>query len=91
MLVPFLLVFVIFYLLIFRPQQKQQKQRKAMLEQLKRGDEVVTSGGIHGKVTEFRDANSVSLQVAANVVLRVDRTHIQTVLSPPEPAKTNGK
>ena len=91
MLVPFLLVFVIFYLLIFRPQQKQQKQKKAMLEQLKRGDEVVTAGGIYGKVADFRDANSVALQIAANVTIRIDRAQIQTVLSPPEPVKANGK
>jgi preprotein translocase subunit YajC len=78
---PLILVFVIFYFLIFRPQQRQQKARKEMLGALKRGDQVITNGGIHGKITELHDSYAM-LQVASNVVMKLDRSQINTVLNP---------
>lgn len=82
MFLPLIIVFVIFYLLIFRPQQKQQKLKRQMLSQLKRGDEVVTNGGIYGKITDLTD-NTVMLQVANNVTIKVDRSQVNTVLNQP--------
>lgn len=81
MFLPLVVVFVIFYLLIFRPQQKQQKLKKQMLADLKRGDEVVTNGGIYGKITDLSDTFAM-LQVANNVTLKVDRSQINTVINP---------
>lgn len=72
-------VVVIFWFLILRPQQKQQKQRMQMLNDLKRGDEVVTNGGIYGKIVEIKDDGIVMLQVANNVTLKFDRNQIGLV------------
>jgi len=77
-LMPLLLMFVIFYFLLIRPQQKRAKEHKALLESLRRGDEVVTSGGIHGKVTAVTD-ETVTLEVAPNVKIRVAKGAVATV------------
>ncbi|GAB4257878.1 preprotein translocase subunit YajC [Deferrisoma sp.] len=77
-LLPLILMFVIFYVLLIRPQQKRQKEHKAMLEALQRGDEVITSGGIHGKVTGVTD-EAVTLEIAPNVKIRVSKPAIATV------------
>lgn len=89
MFLPLVVVFVIFYLLIFRPQQKQQKLKKKMLSELKRGDEIITNGGLYGKITDIQDT-FVMLQVAGNVVIKVDRSQVNTVRLPQE-AKTGQK
>lgn len=88
MFLPLAIVFVIFYFLIFRPQQKQQKLKKKMLSELKRGDEIITNGGIYGKVTDLQDA-FVMLQIANNVVIKVDRSQVNTVRG--VEAKTDSK
>lgn len=91
MFIPFISVIVIMYFLIIRPQQKQQKVRQQMLANLKRGDEVVTAGGIYGKITDLQDT-FVMVQVAANVTLKVDRAQISAVTNNTavklEPAKS---
>ena len=79
MFMPLGIVFIIFYFLIFRPQQKQQKARQQMLDALKRGDEVVTNGGLYGKVTDLTDI-TVMLQITNNVTVKVDRSQIGTVV-----------
>ena len=78
MFLPLILIFIIFYFLIFRPQQKQQKLRQKMLSELKRGDEVITNGGIYGKITDLADA-FVMIQVANNVTLKLDRSQVNVV------------
>lgn len=83
MLVPFALIFVIFYFLIFRPQQKQQKRKAQMIANLKRGDDVVMENGIYGKITDINNGH-VMVQVTNNVTLKVDRARIGVVLSPAE-------
>jgi preprotein translocase subunit YajC len=65
-LVPILLMFVIFYLLLLRPQQQRVKQHKEMVANLRRGDTVVTSGGIIGKVTKVRDDGEIEVEIADN-------------------------
>jgi preprotein translocase subunit YajC len=77
---PLVLVFVIFYFLLIRPQQKKAKQHQEMLGRLKKNDEVMTSGGIYGKVVALTD-QMVTLEVAPNVRLRVSRSHISAVTS----------
>ena len=76
---PLLLVFVVFYMLLIRPQQKKVKEHQAMLGQLKKNDEVVTSGGIYGKVVALTDT-VVTLEVAPNVRIRINRPQISEIL-----------
>ena len=74
-LVPILLMFVVFYFLLIRPQQKKAREHQDMLANLKRGDEIVTSGGMLGKITGLDD-RMVTLEVAEKIRLRVLRSHI---------------
>jgi len=73
--VPLILIFVIFYFLLLRPQQKKAKQQKDFLSELKAGDMVITSGGLHGKITALTDA-VVTLEIADKVRVRVSRNQI---------------
>ena len=85
---PILLIFVIMYLLMIRPQQKKLKAHKAMVEALRRGDQVVTAGGMIGKVIKVDDAkNEVEVELAPNVKVRVVRSTISHVMSKTEPAE----
>jgi preprotein translocase subunit YajC len=77
--VPLVLVFVIFYLLLIRPQQKKVRQHQQILAKLKKNDEVMTSGGIYGKVVALTD-NVVTLEIAPNVRIRVHRPQISEIL-----------
>ena len=82
-MVPVLLMFVIFYFLLIRPQQKQQKEHKAFLRNLDKNQEVVTTSGIHGTVVQVKDA-TVTLRVAENVRLEFDKVsiaHLQKAVS----------
>jgi preprotein translocase subunit YajC len=72
-------MFVVFYFLLIRPQQKRAKEHKAMIEALSKGDEVVTGGGVLGRVTHL-DPNYVSVEIADKVVIKVQRPAIQAVL-----------
>ncbi len=77
---PFLLIIVIMYYLMIRPQAKRQKEKQKMLEALKKGDNVVTMGGIHGKVVGFTDDNkTVIIKVDDNVKLNIERSAINAV------------
>jgi len=77
-LVMFGLIIVVFYFFIIRPQQKRQREMKKMLDELKRGDRVITSAGIHGTVTDIDD-KTVVVQVADNVRVRFEKVAIATV------------
>lgn len=80
---PFLLIIVIMYFLMIRPQAKRQKEKQKMLEALKKGDNVVTMGGIHGKVVGFtEDGKIVIVKVDDNVKLNIDRSAISMVKQP---------
>ncbi len=78
---PMIVIFVLFYFMLIRPQMKQAKQHKAMIDALKVGDEVATAAGIVGKVTKIGD-NYVSIEIAANTVVNVQRHTVQTLLPP---------
>jgi preprotein translocase subunit YajC len=78
-LVPFILVFVIFYLLIIMPQRKKQKKHMAMVEQLKPGDRIITSGGIFGTVMGVQQ-DRIELKVAANVKIDITKSAVAVIL-----------
>jgi preprotein translocase subunit YajC len=87
---PFIVILVIMYFMVFRPQQKKLKQHQEMLNKLKRNDEVMTSGGIYGKVTEIKD-QVVTLEVAPNVRIRVNRPQISAVTTTDRSPAKEGK
>jgi preprotein translocase subunit YajC len=79
-LVPLVLIFVVFYFFMIRPQQKKQKDRESLLDTIKRGDRVVTIGGIHGTVAGIEsDKKTVLVQVADNVKIKFERTAIANI------------
>jgi len=80
---PLILIILIMYLLILRPQAKKQKERQKMLEAVKKGDQVVTAGGLHGKVVATKDDDKVLIiKVDENVKLEVERTAITSIKRP---------
>ena len=72
---PLILIFVVFYFLLIRPQQKQAKQHQAFLGDLKKGNKVITKGGIYGEITGITDT-ALTLEIADNVQIKVDRQSI---------------
>lgn len=78
-LLPIALMFVILYFLMIRPQQKRAREHATMVENLKRGDDVVTSGGIHGRIQGIAD-KILTVEIAPNVRIRLDRDQVATVL-----------
>ena len=83
--IPLILIFVIFYFFLIRPQQKKAKEHKIMVENLKKGDKVITSGGIVGKVDRIIDNEKVEIEIADNVTVEVIRgTGIQSLMSSQE-------
>ena len=86
-IIPMVLIFGIMYFLMIRPQQKKMKEHKAMVEALRRGDQVVTQGGILGKVSKVKEGESeVEVEIAEGIKVRVVRSSIAQVLSKTEPA-----
>ena len=86
-LLPFVLIFVIMYFLILRPQQKRQKQHADMVKNVRRGDTVVTSGGLVGKVTKVIDDEKVEVEVASDVRVVQMRSMLADVRAKGEPVK----
>ena len=84
---PLILIFAIMYFLLIRPQQQKVKQHKAMVEALRRGDQVVTQGGLIGKVSKVEDEGELEVELAEGVRVRVVKSTIAQVLSKTEPAK----
>ena len=83
--IPLILIFVIFYFFLIRPQQKKVKEHKAMVESLKKGDKVVTSGGITGTIQRVIDNDKVEVEIADNVTVEVIRgTGIQSLMNSQE-------
>ena len=86
--IPLILIFVIFYFFLIRPQQKKVKEHKAMVENLKRGDKVVTSAGIIGTIERIIDAERAEVFIAENVKVEVIKsTGIQALMNTPETKK----
>ena len=85
--IPLILIFVIFYFFLIRPQQKKVKEHKLMVAALKRGDEVITSGGIVGKVERIIGDDRVDLSISENVTVQVVQSTIQSLLKKPDTKK----
>ncbi|MGI9386356.1 MAG: preprotein translocase subunit YajC [Methyloligellaceae bacterium] len=86
-MIPLVLIFAVFYFLLIRPQQKKMKAHREMLGAVRRGDRVVTGGGIYGTVTKVVNDNEVVVQIADAVKVRVARGTLSEVLSKTEPVK----
>jgi len=82
--IPLILIFVIFYFFLIRPQQKKVKEHKLMVTSLKRGDEVVTSGGIIGRIERILGDDKVDLSISENVTIQVVQSTIQSLLKKPD-------
>jgi preprotein translocase subunit YajC len=82
-LFPLALMFLVFYFLLIRPQQKRTRQHKQLLENLKRGDEVITTGGIYGKITGITE-NVITLEIADNVRIKVQRENVSGLKPKPQ-------
>ena len=79
--VPLILIFVIFYFFLIRPQQKKVKDHKSMVTALKRGDEVITSGGIVGIIERVHEDDKIDLSISENVTVKVVKSTIQNLLT----------
>ena len=85
--IPIILIFVIMYFLLIRPQQKKIKEHKNMVDNLQRGDQVLTQGGIIGKITKVKEGEEIEVELAKDVKVSIIRSTIVNVLSKTEPAK----
>lgn len=84
---PLILIFVVFYFLLIRPQQKKMKEHRSMLDALRRGDRVVTGGGIVGTITKVGSDDELQVEIAEGVRVRILRSTITAVLAKTEPAR----
>lgn len=89
-LIPIILMFVIFYFLLIRPQQKKAKDHREMVGRLKKGDRIITSGGLHGRVTAVSDT-TLTLEIADRVRVKVARGNVSQVLQSSSPPQDNKK
>ena len=87
--VPLLIIFAVFWFLVIRPQTKRMKEQKLMIDNLKRGDEIVTVGGIIGKVDSIVDNNEITVKIADGVIVKMARQGVSTLLSKPDPVNEN--
>ena len=78
---PLILIFVIFYFLLIRPQQKKMKQHKEMIDKIKRGDDIITAGGVFAKVSRVIDENKIEAQISSNVKIIISRPTITSVIN----------
>ncbi len=90
-LAPLVLVFVIFYFLLIRPQMTARKKHQEMVSNVRRGDAIVTAGGIVGKITKVLDGDEVMVEVADKVTVKVVKSTISDVRTKPEPAANENK
>lgn len=86
---PLILIFIIFYFLMIRPQQKKQKKHQAMLNALTVGDEIITGGGIYGKIDKIIDQNIYLVEIASGVKIQISRNAVASKAN--EPVETKGK
>ena len=89
-LLPFVLIFVVLYFLILRPQQRRMKQQQEMIASLRRGDTVVTSGGLIGKISKVVDDRELQVEIADGIRVRVSRPSVAEVRAKGEPVKDEG-
>lgn len=87
-IVPFVAIFAIMYFLLIRPQQQRLKEHRSMVENVKRGDTVVTAGGIVGKVAKVREDGEIMVDIADNVQVRILKSTLSEVRAKGQPAET---
>ena len=85
--IPLILIFIIFYFFLIRPQQKKVKEHKAMVTSLKRGDEIITSGGLFGKIEKVYEDGNIDLLISENVIVKVVKSTIQSLANIPNTKK----
>ena len=78
---PLILIFVVFYFLLIRPQQKKMKEHKEMIDKIKRGDDIVTAGGVYGKISRVIDENKVEVEISNNLKIIISRPTISAVIN----------
>ena len=88
--IPLILMFVIFYFLLIRPQQKRSKEHRQMVSSLKKGDRIVTSGGIHGRITGLDDT-TLTVEIADKVRVKVARGNVSTMVQPASQSQSDKK
>ena len=86
-ILPIILIFGIMYFLMIRPQQKKMKEHRLMVSALRRGDQIVTQGGLIGKVTKVKEEDEVEVEISKDVKVRVVKSTVVNVLSKTEPAE----
>ncbi len=91
MFVPLILIFVVFYFLMIRPQQKKQKSHREMIGALRRGDRIVTNGGLIGSISRVANDSELIVEVASGVKVRVLRSMVAEILSKPQPVRRRAK
>ncbi len=91
MFVPLILIFVVFYFLMIRPQQKKQKSHREMIGALRRGDRVVTNGGLIGSISRVANDSELIVEIASGVKVRVLRSMVAEILSKPQPVRRRAK
>ena len=82
--IPIILMFVIFYFLLIRPQQKRQKDHRSMVSNLKKGDRIITSGGLYGRITGI-DETALTVEIADKVRVKVARSNVSALVQPGSP------
>jgi preprotein translocase subunit YajC len=82
---PLILIFGVFYVLVIRPQQKKIDEQNKMVKALQRGDRIVTSGGIYGKITRLDGDDDLLIEIANGVEIKIVRSHVQGLASKPQP------
>ncbi len=90
MLLPFVLIFAVFYFIVIMPAKKQQKKKDAMIAGLKKGDRIVTSGGIHGRITGVSDT-TLTVEISDKVRVKVARGNVGTLVQSPSQGQQSGK
>lgn len=90
-LLPLLLIFVVFYFLLIRPQQQKAKTHRQMIEGVKKGDQILTGGGIIGRVTRVEADTTILVEIAPNVVVKVERGTIAGLITKPAPASNENQ
>ena len=88
-MLPLILIFAVFYFLLIRPQQKRAKDHKAMIENVRRGDTIVTAGGIIGKIVKVKEDQTLQVEIAEGVKINVVRSTVSEVRSKTEPVKAS--
>ncbi len=87
---PIILILGVFYVLVIRPQQKKMDEQAKMIKALQRGDRIVTSGGIHGKITRVEGEDNLFVEIADGIEVKVMRSHVQSLAAKTQPAILSG-